>query len=245
QSIVYPITNIVVDPSNVSGDIVVNVEYDIPEGSGVETIEILLGGKVVASQAFSAVSAASVAGEGAAFFQWRVSTDAFCTTTDSTDPDAAFCEYVGQPRNYNGPTTLSVRAVRASGEVAAQISQELTLNNKDRFFARGTIIPVYSEAVGGSAVNPTTGRRYHEGSVKVDLFFIDYSRQALNQGSISIRLNTPGNPVQTAGLSRTFDRNTATGSGGVADVTSTNPLTITVNGQYEGGNPLPGSANVP
>jgi len=245
ESIVYPITLVAVNPNNVSGNIIVNLELDIPQGSGVERVELLLGDRVVASQSFS--SAAQVDGaleEGAAHWSPHVATHAFCTVANGTG-DAAFCSYVGEPRNPNGEVILSARAIKTGGEVAAQVDQVLTLNNTDIFYAVADVIPFYSESVGGWAINSNNGRRYHEGSVGVDLFFVNFSGNDLNENSVQVTLNVPGNPTRTGALSQTFPRTTAVGSGGVSDVTSGSPLAISIAGAYVGGNPLPGAANQP
>jgi hypothetical protein len=132
----------VVDFSNAFGQINVNLNVDVPVGTRVDSVQVLVDNAVVCSQAFTAP---------AAIDPGVISTDAAEAAVIITCPiNTAEVNAAGVPRFPNGPHTISARLRTAGATTVATPSSPITFNNTS--FIRAVIT---SPAVGTAAC--TTG----------------------------------------------------------------------------------------
>jgi hypothetical protein len=131
-----------VDISNASGQINVNLNVDVPVGTRVDSVQVLIDGAVVCSQAFTAP---------AAIDPGAISTDAAAAAVIITCPvNTAEVNAAGVPRFPNGPHAITARLRTGNATTVATGSTPIVFNNTS--FIRAVVT---SPAVGTAAC--TTG----------------------------------------------------------------------------------------
>ncbi len=154
-----------VNANNVFGAIDVNLNVD-PGEQIVTRAEVLIDGVVACFQNLSLAQSEALRIAGAfgdveaAIVSCQINTAAFNSTT-------------GAVSYANGNHTLSARAIIQGGTQTATPSSALIFNNQSGFVA----IVTNTNTVGGpaSAINPTTGRKWVQGHVTLQLAAVNYA----------------------------------------------------------------------
>lgn len=102
---------------NVSGQINVALNVDVPPGNNVSKVEVLVDGNTACSQSFTQGTSAQVGVEAA------TAVTIVCSINTAKLNGAT-------PQYANGTHTISARLVNASGSVVASTSQTFTFNNQ-------------------------------------------------------------------------------------------------------------------
>lgn len=160
-------TNNPVNPNNVAGQIDVTVNLD-PGDQTVTKVEVLLDGAVACSQNLSVAQAEQL--RMAAAFEDVQAVDIVCSIITN-----AFNSTTGAVTYLNGSHTLTARATISgtqAGNVASP-SVPLIFNNQSGFIA--TVTNTNTAGGPASAINPTTGRKWVQGNVNLQLAAVNYT----------------------------------------------------------------------
>jgi hypothetical protein len=152
-----------VDITNASGQINVNLNVDVPVGTRVDSVQVLVDGAVVCSQSFTAPTALDAG----------ISTDAAAAAVIITCPiNTAEVTAAGVPRFPNGPHVISARLRTGGTTTVATPSTTIVFNNTS--FIRATAVTSNTTCqTGGTVPGPgnlaPAGSLWCAGSVTVSL----------------------------------------------------------------------------
>lgn len=193
-----------VNVNNVTGSIDVNLNV-VPGDEVVERVEVLIDGNVACTQNLSGAQAAVVADADVAAAEGVIVSCQINT--------ANFDQTTGVADFFNGPHTLSARAVITGGTQVATPSTQLVFNNQSGVVATLTNNNGSDPA---SAINPGTGLSWIGGAITINVVGVSYVSGttissvtlnlfgkapviALTNGVGSVTWTEPANTAWTAG----------------------------------------------
>jgi len=171
-----------VNTQNVQGQIDVTVNADIPAGSNVQRIEVLVDNTVACQQTFSTSGEISIDGA-------QVPVEIICSINT-----AAFNATTGAPTFPNGTHRISARLVTAGGQISAQVAQDLVFNNTSFIVAT----PTFSKTCVTSTTSPGPGNLAPAGSLwcggdmTVALLGVNFAGTTGAIATYNVAVNTSG-----------------------------------------------------
>lgn len=199
-SITTGTTNTPVNTQNVTGQIDITAELNVPQGAVVQRVEFLMDNGVLANctQTFTAGGSADIDPD-----------QAMVPIICSVDT-ALFNAATGVPTFPNGPHTISARVVNPAGTVTASSSQNLAFNNPSFIIAAVTFLNAGTTTV-KPCVNSGTNARsqggpgtlWCGGDVRVALTTVNFGAASNAVATATIGIMTSGVGVSGAAGCRT------------------------------------------
>jgi hypothetical protein len=194
-----------VNTQNVSGQIDVTLNLDIPTGVAIQRVETLVDNQVVCTQSFTSTGEISVdAAMDPVEIVCSINTAAFNATT-------------GAPTFPNGPHTISARVVMPTGTISATTQQQLIFNNTSFITAAVAFLEPGTSTVKACATagtNPRSiagaGSLWCGGDVRVTLLGTNFGVAGDALARATVNLTTSGVGVSGAGTCRTNTGATST-----------------------------------
>jgi trimeric autotransporter adhesin len=173
-----------VNPNNVSGQIDVVLNVNVPTAGSVQRVETLIDGTVVCSQAFSGTGSIDIDDEANAAEEivCPIFTNTFNATTGAV---AAI--------NQNGPHTLSARLVQANGNIVATPSTPLIYNNQNLIVATQSTSVAAGATAGSNARSISgAGSLWNRGDYIVNLITVNFGPASGAVASATVAISTSG-----------------------------------------------------